>query len=315
MVIKNDPPDRDYEHPEICLIIEPDSADWDSKGNAMLQNQDLQSKIAAASEAIQSADALIITAGAGIGVDSGLPDFRGNEGFWNAYPPIARLGISFFEMADPHWFKQKPKLAWAFYGHRLNLYRKTKPHAGFRQLLDISSQKPGGYFIITSNVDGQFQKAGFDEDLIEEIHGSINHLQCVEPCCDDIISAENQQVFIDEEKFEAKEPLPKCQNCNGLARPNILMFGDWLWIANRSNEQNQNFRYWQRDLLQNGFNPVIIEIGAGEAVPTIRFQSESLARQFSAKLIRINPRDYSAPAGTISIPLGGEEAIDLIFNK
>ena len=41
---------------------------------------------------VNEAEAVLITAGAGIGVDSGLPDFRGNEGFWKAYPPIAKLG-------------------------------------------------------------------------------------------------------------------------------------------------------------------------------------------------------------------------------
>ena len=46
-------------------------------------------------------DALIITAGAGMGVDSGLPDFRGTEGFWKAYPVIKDLGYSFSEMANP----------------------------------------------------------------------------------------------------------------------------------------------------------------------------------------------------------------------
>jgi NAD-dependent SIR2 family protein deacetylase len=45
--------------------------------------------------AVRDADALLITAGAGMGVDSGLPDFRGNEGFWRAYPPMAKLGIQF----------------------------------------------------------------------------------------------------------------------------------------------------------------------------------------------------------------------------
>ena len=76
-------------------------------------------------EILKNADSILITAGAGMGVDSGLPDFRGNEGFWKAYPPIAKLGLTFSEMANPQWFIQKPKLAWGFYGHRLNLYRKT----------------------------------------------------------------------------------------------------------------------------------------------------------------------------------------------
>jgi len=55
-------------------------------------------------EVIRAAGALMIAAGAGMGVDSGLPDFRGTEGFWKAYPVIAKLGLQFEEMAQPIWF-------------------------------------------------------------------------------------------------------------------------------------------------------------------------------------------------------------------
>jgi NAD-dependent SIR2 family protein deacetylase len=82
-------------------------------------------KVKLAAETINAADALLVTAGAGMGVDSGLPDFRGTQGFWRAYPVIAKLGITFEEMANPTWFRENPQLAWAFYGHRLNLYRRT----------------------------------------------------------------------------------------------------------------------------------------------------------------------------------------------
>ena len=81
-----------------------------------------------AAQAIEGADALLITAGAGMGVDSGLADFRGSEGFWRAYPAIAKLGLSVAEMANPAWFERSPSLAWAFYRHRLN--RRTIPHDG-----------------------------------------------------------------------------------------------------------------------------------------------------------------------------------------
>src|SRR5437764_15011346 len=84
-----------------------------------------------AADAVRSAEALIIGAGAGMVVDSGLPDFRGNEGFWKAYPPYAHLGLSFAEMANPRWFRTDPAMAWGFYGHRMNLYRATSPHEGF----------------------------------------------------------------------------------------------------------------------------------------------------------------------------------------
>ena len=72
-----------------------------------------------AAAAVAMADALLVTAGAGMGVDSGLPDFRGDKGFWKAYPPFERLGVSFVDMANPGWFARDPELAWGFYGHRL----------------------------------------------------------------------------------------------------------------------------------------------------------------------------------------------------
>ena len=65
---------------------------------------------------LKNCDALFITAGAGMGVDSGLPDFRGVEGFWNAYPKAKELGLRFEDMANPEWFESDPQLAWHFMG-------------------------------------------------------------------------------------------------------------------------------------------------------------------------------------------------------
>ena len=264
-----------------------------------------------AAEAVKQADAFIVTTGAGMGVDSGLPDFRGNTGFWQAYPPIAKLGISFSQMANPYWFEKNPQLAWAFYGHRLNLYRKTIPHAGYKHLLEIGKNKPYGYFAFTSNVDGQFQKAGFDDERIEEAHGSIHHFQCVTPCSKDIWDASDIDVNVDEELFEANEPLPKCLSCNSVARPNILMFGDWGWLSARSGEQGSKFYKWLQFLKAEKAKPVVIEIGAGKAVPTVRHKSKSIASEFNCTLIRINPRDFDIRSriNGISIPTGALEGI------
>ncbi len=138
---------------------------------------------------IASAGALLFTAGAGMGVDSGLPDFRGPEGFWRAYPAFAKLGIRFEEAANPAWFRRDPALAWGFYGHRLELYRRTVPHGGFGILARWAERAPSGAFVFTSNVDGHFQLAGFPEDSVMECHGSIHFLQCVEECHQGIFPA------------------------------------------------------------------------------------------------------------------------------
>jgi len=265
-----------------------------------------------AAETLKEADALLINAGAGIGVDSGLPDFRGNTGFWKAYPPIAKLGISFSEMANPAWFDRRPHLAWAFYGHRLNLYRKTIPHSGFMQLLELAEKKPGKYFVFTSNVDGQFQKAGYDEECIEECHGSIHHFQCNSGCSSSIWDGGDENVDVDMDRFEALDPLPECIHCGGLARPNILMFGDWGWISDRTDQQGNRLRDWLEDIGTQKMKLAVVELGAGEAVPTVRINSEHIAKSYGGTLIRINPRDYHVPSGHISIPSGSADGVNMI---
>jgi NAD-dependent SIR2 family protein deacetylase len=264
----------------------------------------------AAAESLAAAEYLVIAAGAGIGVDSGLPDFRGNEGFWQAYPPYARLGLTFSRLANPRWFQDDPTLAWGFYGHRLHLYRQTRPHAGFAILRSWSARLSLGAFIFTSNVDGQFQQAGFDESTIVEIHGSIHHLQCLRQCGVGIFSSSIAEVHVNLTTMRASEPLPRCPRCGSLARPNILMFDDGEFDAARTARQRLSFASFLAS--RRGHRLVIVECGAGMAIPTVRWQAEQLARQPHARLIRINPRESSTPNGHLAIPLDALEAIQQI---
>jgi len=258
---------------------------------------------------IENTDSILICAGAGMGVDSGLPDFRGNEGFWNAYPPYKNLGLGFTDMANPSWFDTKPEFAWGFYGHRLNLYRDTIHHNGFNILLDMVNERKD-YFVFTSNVDGQFQKAGFSENKIVECHGSIHHLQCSKGC-NDIWKADNLNLKIDKDTMKSISQLPKCSVCGAIARPNILMFDDWNWISDRTESQYDRLNTW---LSKNKKN-IIIEIGAGSAVPTVRNMSENILKHYNSVLIRINTREPKTPKGNVSLKMNALEALELITYK
>jgi len=241
-----------------------------------------------AARIVKEAEFFVITAGAGMGVDSGLPDFRGNSGFWKAYPPYARLGLSFAEAANPRHFEADPAFGWGFYGHRCNLYRDTIPHPGFRLMLEWIERKRAEYFVVTSNVDGQFQKAGYDEKRILEVHGSIHHLQCLKPCSRKIWF-NDEQIPVDIATMRAGH-IPRCPGCGGVSRPNILMFGDFSWLPDRTEEQETRL---DRFLDSLGDRPAaVIEIGAGTAIPTIRAFSERLGWSHkNATVIRINPRE------------------------
>jgi NAD-dependent SIR2 family protein deacetylase len=221
-----------------------------------------------------------------MGVDSGLPDFRGPEGFWRAYPPYRELGLDFTEIADPVHFTTDPTLAWGFYGHRLALYRTTTPHPGFAVLAGWARDRPTRVF--TSNVDGQFQVAGLPD--VAECHGSIHFLQCLVDCGQPVWPADGEDVHVDPATMRAAPPLPACPACGGPARPNILMFGDTSWVADRSAEQVREHNRWLRGLRAAGARLAVVEIGAGTAIPTVRRESE-LASAASGALIRINPRE------------------------
>lgn len=258
---------------------------------------------------IAQAKALLITAGAGMGVDSGLPDFRGPEGFWRAYPAYRRLGLHFAALADPRHFQHDPALAWGFYGHRLHLYRSTRPHAGFSILKRWGERMPGGSAVFTSNVDGQFQRAGFDDTKVTEVHGSIHHLQCVRGCGIGIFPADAIDVDVDEQTMRARGALPRCPSCGGLARPNILMFGDYQWDERRSSEQRERLTRWLGPPTGRGLPLVIVELGAGTAIPTVRCFSEDVLDEFEARIVRINVREPEVPGGQVGLPMGALDAL------
>ncbi len=257
---------------------------------------------ARAAALIRSAEALLISAGAGMGVDSGLPDFRGPEGFWRAYP--AFKGRQFHEMSNPRWFVDDPVLAWGFFGHRLNLYRAAVPHGGFAILRKWAERCPS-FFVFTSNVDGQFAKAGFDADALVECHGTITMLQCTDStCAQPLWPARDLVVDVDPETIRATSPLPLCPTCGKLARPNILMFGDGEWRDERTSEQEARLNAWLRE--NRGKKIVAIEMGAGLAVPTVRVTSERL----SDALVRINPREPEVPRDAdVGLPFGALHAL------
>jgi len=245
-----------------------------------------------AAEAIAGAKALLITAGAGMGVDSGLPDFRGDEGFWTAYPPFREKGLTFVDLASPGWFEDDPELAWGFYGHRLELYRRTVPHRGFDVLRRLA-KRAGRSFVFTSNVDGQFQRAGFPEDSIVECHGSIHHLQCLDRCDGSIWPADAFVPVVDEAECRLVNALPTCPACGGIARPNVLMFGDWGWLPARQQAQEARLEAW----LARVHRPVVIELGAGTAIPSVREFAEGVVTHYGGTLVRINPREPEVERG------------------
>jgi len=261
-----------------------------------------------AAERIAGASGLLILAGAGMGVDSGLPDFRGDEGFWRAYPILRDSGVKLVDVASPAMFEQDGALAWGFYGHRLALYRETKPHDGFTVLRRWADAMPHGWWVSTTNVDGQFQKAGFDARYVHEVHGTVHQTQCAKPCSDLTWPSTGPSAEVGSD-LRWRGARPACRRCAGTARPNVLMFGDDAWIASAAEAAHGSLVEW----LDEVERLVIVEIGVGTAIPTLRHFGERLAERRAATLVRINPREAQVSlAQAIGLPFGALDALRAI---
>jgi NAD-dependent SIR2 family protein deacetylase len=261
---------------------------------------------------LTSAKSMVITAGAGIGVDSGLADYRGTGGQWGNVE--TEVDKSVFDVVNPKSFVENPKFGWKMYSTRLIEYSNTEPHAGFKILQNWIQRFNLDYFVLTSNVDNQFQKAGFKENNIRELHGSIFHLQCSIPCSNQIWKHDfNLNTILTDIE---KEKFPKCLNCGNILRPNVYMFRDNTYLSQRSNEQEARF---QEFLKTNENNPMIVfEIGSGPHVQSIRKKTRMLGIDFNAKIVRINPKDAKIKEPHIGIAKGALETlleIDEFINK
>jgi hypothetical protein len=118
-------------------------------------------------------------------------------------------------------------------------------------------------------------------------------------------------VLIDEATMRAQEPLPTCPHCGAWTRPNILMFNDWEWDSSETAKQEARLYAWLREVASAPL--VVIECGAGTAIPTVRRFCEEVADHPQRKLVRINLREPEVPEGHIGLATGalaGLRAID-----
>ena len=254
---------------------------------------------------IRQADAVAIFAGAGMGVDSGLEQYRGADGLWTKSITVDSQEINFEDLMKPMAFKEQPELAWGLMGNRMKKYSSTTPHDGFAILRELLDHKE--YFIVTSNIDEQFQTAGFNSHRIFEFHGSIFNTQCGERIECGIWRTPH--ITNSSESIHADPPFPECSSCYSYCRPNVLLFDDENFAPDSSAEQQFRYMEWREQISSRSLNIVALEIGAGKTLPTIRRFAERFAGD-DYPLIRINPSDSETEhPGHISLPLGAIESL------
>ncbi len=152
-----------------------------------------------------SAKKIVFFTGAGISAESGISTFRGKDGIWNKMKPE--------ELANFDAFMRNPDLVWEWYQHRRDIVHKAQPNAGHIAIAEL--EKYFDVTVVTQNIDNLHHRAGSKK--IFELHGNIERNYCVE--C---------HTFYNSFDIEATRSAPKCKNCRGLVRPDVVWFGETL---------------------------------------------------------------------------------------
>ncbi|MGR5555759.1 SIR2 family NAD-dependent protein deacylase [Vibrio fortis] len=254
---------------------------------------------------VNGAESLLVFSGAGMsactlrpdhelrqGSGKYIPTFRDKSGFYSEFPFLVGLDLDFTDVASPWAFEEQPNLAAGFYGLRLNMYRDSTPHEGYDLLREFGDTLPSDTWCITSNVDGHFQKAGFKNNY--EVHGNIYDWRCTDYTCAKV------KGFCDVGRMDVNGLVtklikpPTCE-CGRTLRPNILMFDDMSYLHSKHNQQSSAYanhlHHLQGDIDSNSIKTMIVEIGAGGAIPTIRLMAHRASRMLMTPVIRINPEE------------------------
>ena len=115
-----------------------------------------------------------VLTGAGISAESGIPTFRGPEGYWT----VGSAEYHPQEMATVRMFEQAPDDVWAWYLYRLGVCRRAQPNAGHLALVEMEALLGDRFTLITQNVDGLHLQAGNSPQRTFQIHGNISFMRC-----------------------------------------------------------------------------------------------------------------------------------------
>ena len=206
---------------------------------------------------------LVIT-GAGVSAESGIPTFRGKDGYWRNFDPA--------KLATPEAFARDPKLVWEWYRERRQRIRNAKPNAAHEAIAKLA-EHADEFLLVTQNVDDLHARAGTAKDKLVQVHGNIFITRCSR--CE----FKRHDYEQDHEPEQEHGPL-KCPDCHALVRPGVVWFGEQL-------SQNELKRV--ENFLDGGACDVVIVAGTTATFGYI--MDWALRTSHAGELIEVNPKE------------------------
>ena len=168
---------------------------------------------------------LVVLTGAGMGLASGIPTFRGTD-------PGAVWAHDVMEMGTFRFFKQDPVESWRWYRSRFSKLEGARPNAGHRALVEIEAWAVEGgrdFLLVTQNIDTLHRKAG--SERLVEVHGRADRVRCPRVGCRlGAPTGSIDRAEVDFGPFDAapsRESLPRCPDCGAAVRAHVLWFDEF----------------------------------------------------------------------------------------
>ncbi|MBF0239608.1 MAG: RNA polymerase subunit sigma, partial [SAR324 cluster bacterium] len=173
---------------------------------------------------VNSEGNITVLTGAGISAESGLPTFRGKDGYWT----IGSREYHPQEMATFSMFSRNPEDVWRWYLYRLAKYRHAEPNAGHQAIAEMEQRLGDRFMLITQNVDGLHLKAGNSPERTFQIHGNINFMRCARECSLQLYPLPDEIPCAVETREVHPDIFQKliCPRCGYRTRPHVLWFGE-----------------------------------------------------------------------------------------
>jgi NAD-dependent deacetylase len=251
----------------------------------------MEAVLAACRAAVARPGRVVFLTGAGVSAESGIPTFRGKEGYWTVgareYHPQ--------ELATHDAFETMPWDVWAWYLYRRSVCRNAEPNAGHKALVELGTKLPERFALVTQNVDGLHRRAGNADRHVLAIHGDISLMRCAEECVPDRwpIPDAVPDLGKGEPVSEASKALLVCGACGGMARPHVLWF----------DESYDEPRYHLDTVRRIALEACLVVVAGTSAQTNLPWQVVTLGQRAGATIVDINLEDN--PFGDIAKESGG----------
>jgi len=234
---------------------------------------------------------VVVLTGAGISAESGIPTFRGDEGYWT----VGSTNYHPQEMATWRAFSRMPEEVWTWYLYRMGICRAASPNAAHQALVELEAAYEDRFTLITQNVDGLHARAGSTPSRTYEIHGNVDFMRCAAECSyatypiPEGVHAKAKGERLSPEETE----LLRCPACRRPSRPHVLWFDETY---------NEHFFRFDSSLRAAETCRLLVVVGTSGST-TLPNHVVSIALAGGASVIDVNPTRN--PFATLAESAGG----------